>query len=615
MPDPTQSSNHVSGIASAPGDLPLSMLRERDQSRSLQFRHDNLIEPMAPRPNQPVTITATSGAAMLIQRAEVWYTTDGRLPDATSCKASMVLADVTWAVEMGYINHWQATLPPQPTGTTVRYRIAGYTSAGAQPSCFAHDGSGFWFRYGAAGVTTFAYRVQDRPFALPAWMDDAVIYHIVLDRFRNDSPDGVFAPGLGPQDQHGGTLRGVLNALPYLSELGVNCLWLSPLGPSDSYHRYDQRDFFAVDPKLGTLDDVRALVAAAQARGMRLILDYVPSHASYLMPEFVAAQQDAAAPSASWFVFDEWPHKYRSFLGMVPSLVSFNGNDEGLRRYLIDSARFWLCEMGFDGLRLDHAVGHGTDFWVAFSTALEEAKPDVAIFGEVTETPDVLRRYAGRLQGVLDFPLAQILRMSFGRGDWDVTELGGALAAYTQFMQNGPGRVAFIDNHDMDRFLFVAGNDVRRLKLAALCLFTLPVPPTLYYGTEIGLTQLQDKDAGGYGGDHVIRGDMPWNPAQWNTELLAFFTDLIGLRHQQPALRTGHWQSLLPDPAQQVYGYTLEQDGTHLLVLFNLGETRQQVPLAAGQTCSLLFSTQTSVSVSADGVSLDGLAGVVLSMT
>jgi glycosidase len=325
-------------------------------------------------------------------------------------------------------------------------------------------------------------------------MADAIIYHIFLDRFHPGTADGAFPANLDPNIRHGGALRGITQALPYLDDLGVNCLWLSPIGPSDTYHRYDQKDFFGIDPELGSEADLQALIETAHGRGMRLILDFVPSHTSWKMPEFVAARQDQNAPAYDWFVFDEWPDRYRNFLNRVPMLPSFNTESDSARRYLIDSARHWLCDMGFDGLRLDHSIGHGMDFWVQFSNELEQAKPDAALFGEATDTPENLRSMHGRLQGFLDFPLAQTLRLTFGRGYWGVNELAGMLEAYQRFMQDGPGRVSFFDNHDMNRFLFEAGNDTRRLKLAALCLLTLPLAPVIYYGTEIGMSQLIDKN-------------------------------------------------------------------------------------------------------------------------
>ena len=244
---------------------------------------------------------------------------------------------------------------------------------------------------------------------------------------------------------------------------------------------------------------------------------------------------------------------------------------------------------------------------------MQAAKPDAAIFGEATDTPQMLRNYRGQLQGILDFPFAQIARLGFGRGEWTVAEVAGALDAYTRFMQTGPGRVTFIDNHDMNRFLFVAGGDVRRLQLGVLCLFTLPHPPSLYYGTEIGLSQTQDKDDGGYGGDHVIRGDMPWDRAAWNLDLLDFHKALIALRRQHAALRTGSWQLSFVDPTHALFAYELSAEGRTLQVVFNLGETTQEIALDAARQHRILLATNQNDSAGAvSALRLSGLSGAIV---
>ncbi|MCB0036521.1 MAG: hypothetical protein KDE51_20960, partial [Anaerolineales bacterium] len=472
-----------------PGYLPDSEVRRRLALRGRQFRHDNMIRPLAPTPADSVTVTAISGAQRPLGYAELWYTTDGRLPDAVNAhKLPMSQTTVQWEVEAGYMTHWEATIPPQAAGTIVRYRMAGWqgNTAAGDPEVWAHDGHGFWFKVPdpQKGVSVFAYRVETWVEKQPAWLYDAVIYQIFLDRFHPGTADGRFAEGLDPVGKHGGTFKGVMAELPYLAELGINCLWLSPIGPAETYHRYDATDYFNVDPDLGSNEDLKGLIDQAHALGMRVILDFVPSHCSWRHPAFVAAQQDQNASEADWFVFEEWPDKYRTFLNMVPWLVSFNTNSEGARQHLIESAVQWVQDYGFDGLRLDHTIGQGMDFWVAFRAALRAANPEVVTIGEATDTPDALRAYRGRLDDILDFPLAHGLRMTFGRGDWSLSQFDHYLQMHEHYLAEGPERVSFLDNHDMNRFLFMANQDIERLKMAAVVQFTLTPTPTIYYGTE-----------------------------------------------------------------------------------------------------------------------------------
>jgi len=604
-------------IATAPGDLPPAEVEARLASRRPQFRHENTITPLAPRPGAPVEVWATAGTDIRVERACVFYTVDGSLPDAAAPRAPMEAVSVEWGPLPGYLTHWRGHIPAQPAGTTVRYRIGGWSTPEQMghegqgeegpPELWANDGQGFWFRFpGERGVTTFAYRVEPPGPALPAWAGDAVIYQIFLDRFHPGTPDGRFPTTAGPRDRHGGALDGVRRALPYLESLGVDLLWLSPLSPSETYHRYDATDLAGVDPALGGEEALRALVREIHARGMRVMLDFVPSHCSWHHPAFEAAQQDPAAPTRSWFIFDHWPDQYRSFLQTTPSLPSFNTDDPGARSYIIDSALRWLRDYDVDAFRLDHVIWPSMDFWVAFRAATRAAAPEVFTVGEATDTPDCLRRYRQRLDAMLDFPLARALRLAFATRTWDVGALDRFLAAYDRYMDTGPGRVSFLDNHDMNRFLFVAGGDADRLKLAALCQFTLAPTPTIYYGTEIGLSQrrdIHDRDAACVGGDAEARRDMPWDEDQWDHDLLGFYRALIRLRREQTALRRGARRTVYLDAAAGAYAYvrssvaTSDEPGKSdeaLLIVFNVGDREQIVALPPGSAAyTCLLSTGT----------------------
>ncbi len=519
---------------------------------------------------------------MAIERAVLFYTTDGSRPTSSSAALVMEATRLEWDAHAGYLTRWRAYLPAQPAGTVVRYRIAGWLAhpgveATGEQDTWAQDGQGFAFHFtGERAFTTFSYTVEENEeLRQPAWIQNAVIYEIFLDRFRTDAADGNFPPEEDPQALHGGTLNGVRAALPYLAELGVTCLWLSPLHMAETYHRYDPLDYFTVDTRLGTNADLKALTDEAHALGMRVLLDFVPAHVSWHHPAFLAAQADRQAPSFDWFYFKQWPDVYGSFLDTVPSMPSFRVESEGARHHIIESAVYWLRDCGVDGFRIDHSIGQSMDFWTEFRHATRAVQPESFSIAEAIDTPDSLVRYRGRLDSILDFHLAAALRYTFGARAWDLRKFEQFLSAHEQYMAAGAGRVSFLDNHDMNRFLFVAGDRVELLKLAALCQFTLQPVPTIYYGTEVGMSQ-RINPAGLFGGDAEVRRDMPWRQEDWNLDLLAFYQALVYMRTSLPILARGQRRTVHLDAEQQTYAYlrtrgtSQELDTGDVLVMFNL---------------------------------------------
>jgi glycosidase len=605
-----------------PGELPRPHIVHRMMMQREQFRHDNTLTPLAPSPELATEIWATSGEAIGIVAASVCYTTDGSVPNHTARRVPMTSCSVEWDVHGGYRTQWRGRIPQQPAGTCVRYRIAGWQNpphnqAEAGPDVWAHDGQGFWFRFpGEEGITTFAYRVESRDEQMPAWMQQAVVYHIFLDRFHPGTPDGRWIGGPGPTEIHGGTLRGVKEVLPYLHDLGVSCLWLSPLTASPSYHRYDTTDYYTVDPALGSNEDLHALVDAAHERGMRIIMDFVPTHCSWEHPAFRDAQRSAEAPTAPWFTFEARPDNYRMFSGLVPSMPLIDSQDDGARAHLVESAVRWIRDYDVDGFRVDHAIGVGMDFYIALREAMVDIKHDAFTVGEAIDTPDCMRRYRNHLDAVLDYPLCRALTRTFAEGQWDVRRFTSFLTAHQEYMREAPGRLSFLDNHDLNRFLFLAGGNVDHLKLAALCQFTLSATPIIYYGTEIGFSQEKDKDAGGWGGDSELRRDMPWSPDEQNLELRSFYRQLIQLRRQKPVLWHGTYRTDHVDNGNSTFSYIRslsDGDEEEVLTVCNLGNAPAPVRLPdGGRVWRCLLSSRGGVQIQEGCVLLPPMSGSIL---
>jgi cyclomaltodextrinase len=524
----------------------LKLVHHRILRRGLHHRH--ALAPQDPVPGQPITLTVHVGPGLEAGHVACYYTLDGSEPAGTRGVAGdgqvlrLERAEVVWdTLIWGYVELWQGTLPPQPEGTLVRYRIGAWS--GDCPEVFAdwpevqatvELAADAFFRGkplpdvpagDPAAGHTFALSV-DR-LGPPAWAREAVIYQIFPDRF---------SPGQGRDWLQtgdllgfcGGTLWGVAEKMDYVADLGATCLWLTPIFPSPSHHGYDATDLRHVEPRLGGDDALRAVVHEAHSRGIRVLLDYACNHVSQYHPLFVEARANPNSPYRQWFTFDDSEVGYRAFFG-VANMPQVNVANPDARQWLIDVARYWLREFDVDGYRLDYANGPGPDFWTGFWTACKAEKPDCFCFGEIVDVPDEQRTYIGRLDGCLDFHLGEALRRTFAQGRRTEADLAQFLARHRAFFSDDFVMPTFLDNHDIDRFLFLAAGDKEALRRAAAAQMRLPGPPIIYYGTEVGLSQAVSIQAGQ--GMHVNRLPMLWGEEQ-DRDLLAYYKALIRERRR-----------------------------------------------------------------------------------
>jgi glycosidase len=536
--------------------------------------HGYRIDPTPPAPDSSITLFATTGPSVRADAAYLYYTTDGSEPqgDAGRATAGHALAmshmETEWvSILWDYVTWWEAELPPVPAGTKVRYKIEARDTARGT-SVFADSGAATSHK-----ATRFSFLVGDAE--PPEWARDAVIYHIFVDRFH----PGSGKPFADPRDLrgfYGGTIRGVTGQMDYIASLGATAIWLSPIFASPSHHGYDATDLYHIAPRLGTEADFRALVAAAHERGIRVILDFVPNHVSNTHPYFVSAQTDPNSPYRDWFTFFHWPNEYESFFG-VKSLPQWNNDHAPARAYMLDVARHWIQKFGVDGYRLDYANGPSHDFWTDFRLAVKAANPDAFIFGEIVESAGLLRTYQGRLDGSLDFLLTHNVRRALAFGSMSLAELDTFVAHHESYFDARFVRPSFLDNHDMNRFLWLVKGDKRKLRLAALCQYTLAGPPIVYYGTEVGLSQERDcRTPDGHGRPHEARAPMPWGDAQ-DGDLLAYYRALGQLRREHPAMSHGSRTTLTVDTPPGTWAYARTDGEDILIVILNASEEAAEV--------------------------------------
>ena len=486
------------------------------------------------------------------------------------------------------------------------------------------DRSGY---HGGENVQSWQLTVYEES-STPAWFGCGVVYQIFPDRFcRLELPDpaGMVGsrtihenwsnlPDWRPDAQgevrncdfFGGSLQGILSKLDDLADFGVTVLYLNPVFESASNHRYNTADYRAIDPMLGTEEDFRRLCQEAKRRGIRVILDGVFNHTGSQSRYFnddgfysdTGAAQSPDSPYYHWYSFHPWPADYDAWWG-IRTLPAVREDAPDYRDFIIrgqDSVvRHWL-RAGASGWRLDVADELPDDFIGEIRTAMEETAPDSFLLGEVWEDATTKIAYSMRrryllgqeLHGVMNYPFRTALIAYLLGGDAD--EFRETLES---LRENYPPHafyslMNFLSTHDTPRILTVLGADhvpgskeeravfrlsparrqlgLKRLRLAALVLFTFPGAPTVYYGDEAGMEGWEDP---------FNRAGYPWG--QEDSELKSFFSKLAHLRREQPALQTGqlHWRWT----AGSLLVFARELDGQLLTTVVNAADTPQTLTL------------------------------------
>jgi glycosidase len=542
------------------GTLSTDALRiQRVQNRLRGVTHTSHT-PLDPKPGEEITFYLSIGPDQPADQAWVYWTTDQTDPEGKMGEAEHGFATEMkgtgskWELGIwGFTRTFEATLPAQKPGTVLRYRLSGTSIC--QGEVFAD--------YGAYYAL---YIDLDEP---PEWSKEAVLYQIFSDRF---SP-GKNKPWLQTNNLDalfGGTLNGVTDHLDYLENLGITVIWFTPIFPSETYHRYDTTDVYNIDPRMGTKEDFKKLLDQAHKRGIRMLLDLVPNHWSHKHPTFLDALQNPNSKYRDWYTFKHWPNDYECFFGSR-HMPKINLRNPEVRKYIIDSAVYWL-KIGVDGFRVDYAIGPTPDFWADLRKATRQAKKDSWIFGESVDDADTLLSFEGVMDGSLDFPLLEGFRNAFGFAKWNACQLARYVDDMERFYPDDFQRISFFDNHDMNRFSWIAKNDWNRLRLVALCQFTLKYPPILYYGTEVGMTQRRDALQAGRKLDSEARLPMLWGDAQ-NKPLLDYFQNLISFRKENPQIWKGERKTLYSDADFWVYEISWKKN--KLIVSLNLSTSEK----------------------------------------
>ncbi len=580
---------------------------EADQMLSLQPRTGRLLSLM--RMMRQRTLTAAYNGSREEFRSPQGAVTCG---ESVRLACRILSGTATSATLMVYGDNMSREIPMEREGDwfTVRYQTPDTPAAlwfcfkiesSEGPYWLCPDSTGYIGRLHNSRSNSFRLTVYRRDFETPAWFRRSVVYQIFPDRFAF-SNDGTAEKGIeyhrqlgqtpelhqsldepvrhlprpfeaaySPDDFYGGTLKGIREKLPYLKDLGVNCLYLNPIVEARSNHRYDAADYLRVDPILGSNRDLERLCQAAEKLGIRVILDGVFSHTGADSRYFnrygnypgKGACQGRDSRFYPWYSFTSFPDEYKSWWGFQ-DLPEVDEHNRQWQNFVVTGAKSvvktWL-RRGAAGWRLDVADELPDDVLSLIRQAAREVKPDALILGEVWEDPVIQvsmghrRDYAlgNSLDSVMNYPLRDALlafvhrrmdayglrdfligqKMNYPKplyysllnlyGSHDTDRIRTALATpvYLRGLSREKQMGLKITQEALDRAMTLE-------RMAAALQFSLPGAPSIYYGDEQGMAGVNDP---------FCRGPFREDPAA--RQLRDCYASLAALRNGAPALSTG----------------------------------------------------------------------------
>ncbi len=417
----------------------------------------------------------------------------------------------------------------------------------------------------------------------PDWLADAVFYQIFPERFANGDPS-LDPPGTEPwggaptpDNFFGGDLAGIIQHLDHIVSVGANAIYLTPIFAADTNHRYDTKDYFAIDPALGSLDTFHEFVEAAHARGIRVVLDAVLNHSGdghWAFADVVAKEVDS--PYVNWYSVEGFPVRshptpnYRTCSGCY-YLPKWNAYNPEVRNHHYRVARYWI-DQGIDGWRLDVPYFINHDFWRGFRRVVKGVDEDLYIVAEEWRDPEQWLQ-GDIADGTMNYSLRDLVLGFTADRTLTAEAFAREMSTLTARIPSEarPAMLNLLGSHDTERVLTRHSGRVSDALLAYALLITAEGAPMLYYGDEVGLQG--DSDPG-------CRGTMPWDRAEWSHELLQGVRSLTGLRAGHVAARRG--EQLVAAWGDDVVAM-LRDAGAQglLLILVNRGDDTIDVPQAA----------------------------------
>lgn len=445
-----------------------------------------------------------------------------------------------------------------------------------------------------------------------------VIYLLMPDRFANGDPsndtiEGMLEPARrdDPSGRHGGDIKGVLDHLDYIKDLGMTAVWLTPVFENDqtpeykAYHGYAATDMYKIDRRFGSNEEFVAFVEACHAKGLKVIMDMIHNHIgdmhwwmkdlpfnNWVHDQSVYGNTSyrgtvASDPYASQYDFDKLVKGW--FVDEMPDLDQRN---EQLADYLIQNTLWWIEYSGIDGIRMDTYVYPYKEYMARWAKETIKAYPSFNIVGE-SWVETVAHEsywqedrdgeddgYNSYLPSVTDFQIHFAVRDGFNSDfGWET----GLMKLYYALSQdrlysNPMKNVIFLDNHDLWRIFSVLGENPDHLKMAYTYLMTTRGIPQVYYGTELAFAAPE-----GVEGDGAKRAEMPggWEGDERSVftasgrndkenDMLQYVTAITNWRKNSEAIHKGKLIHYVPE--NNTYIYFRYTDNDRVMVIMNMND-------------------------------------------
>lgn len=413
---------------------------------------------------------------------------------------------------------------------------------------------------------------EEEIFEVPEWAANKVVYQIFPSRFASSKEvkeELWYKAPITFRDDLKGDIRGIINHLDHIQELGIEVIYLTPIFKSDSTHKYDTIDYYQIDPSFGTKEDLKELVEKAHAHGMKVLLDGVFNHTGLKFFAFAdIIEKEEKSEYLDWYYIQKFPLRMKfgekpsfktfAYFGGMPKLNLLNPT---VQDYVIDVVKYWIRECDVDGWRLDVGDEISHKFWKRFREEVRKVKADSLIVGEVWYyAPDFLE--GDEWDTVMNYPFFNAVKDLIAHDKITVSQFAEKLGFLKSNLHKKVYPLLFnlIDSHDTPRFLHSCENKKEKQRIAAAIQLLCPGMPMIYYGDEFAMEGGPDPDC---------RRGMLWDEKRQDKEMFQWYQKLIQLRKSYRSITEGKVVSYQADDEKGILAVTRELGEERVTIVFN----------------------------------------------